>query len=52
MHDIGVLLSPTDMKHTLNIYNLVKDGGKIDEMKNHIYLFIKYYDKFKNILFY
>ncbi|ETW17249.1 hypothetical protein PFFVO_03836 [Plasmodium falciparum Vietnam Oak-Knoll (FVO)] len=51
MHDIGVALSSTDIEHTLNFYKLVKDGKSIDEMKNYIYVFIKYYDTFKNDLF-
>ncbi|CDO63201.1 Plasmodium exported protein (PHISTa), unknown function, fragment [Plasmodium reichenowi] len=48
MHDIGVALSSTDMKNTLNFYKLVKDGTPIDEMKNFIYAFIKYHDILKN----
>ncbi|KNG74280.1 hypothetical protein PFMG_00533 [Plasmodium falciparum IGH-CR14] len=44
MHDIGVALSSTDIEHTLNFYKLVKYGTSIDEMKNCIYAFIKYYD--------
>ncbi|CAX64418.1 hypothetical protein PFUGPA_05959 [Plasmodium falciparum Palo Alto/Uganda] len=51
MHDIGVALSSTDIEHTLNFYKLDKDGKSIDEMKNYIYVFIKYYDTFKNDLF-
>ncbi|KYN93033.1 putative exported protein [Plasmodium reichenowi] len=51
MHDIGVALSSTGMEHALNFYKLVKDGTSIDEMKNYIYLFIKYYDTLKNDLF-
>ncbi|ETW20961.1 hypothetical protein PFFVO_00137 [Plasmodium falciparum Vietnam Oak-Knoll (FVO)] len=39
------------MKNTLNFYKLVKDGTSIDEMKNYIYAFIKYYDILKNNLF-
>ncbi|SOS81834.1 Plasmodium exported protein, unknown function, putative [Plasmodium sp.] len=51
MHDIGVALLSTDIEHTLNFYKLVKDGKSIDEMKNCIYAFIKYYDTLKNDLF-
>ncbi|SCM18753.1 Plasmodium exported protein, unknown function, putative [Plasmodium sp.] len=51
MHDIGVALLSTDIEHTLNFYKLVKDGKSIDEMKNYIYVFIKYYDTLKNDLF-
>ncbi|SOV78668.1 Plasmodium exported protein, unknown function [Plasmodium reichenowi] len=51
MHDIGVTLSYTDMENILNFYKLVKDGTLIDEMKNYIYSFIKYYDILKNDLF-
>ncbi|EUT92167.1 hypothetical protein PFAG_00307 [Plasmodium falciparum Santa Lucia] len=51
MHDIGVALSSTDIEHTLNFYKLDKDGKSIDEMKNCIYAFIKYYDTLQNDLF-
>ncbi|ETW59744.1 hypothetical protein PFMC_04206 [Plasmodium falciparum CAMP/Malaysia] len=51
MHDIGVALSSTDRKDTLNFYNLVKDGASIDEIKNYIYSSIKYYDILKNELY-
>ncbi|CDO61590.1 Plasmodium exported protein, unknown function, fragment [Plasmodium reichenowi] len=51
MHDNGVALSSTDMEHTLNFYKLVKDGISIDEIKNYIYAFIKYYDTLKNDLY-
>ncbi|SOV20406.1 Plasmodium exported protein (PHISTa), unknown function [Plasmodium sp. gorilla clade G2] len=51
MNEIGLALSSTDKEHTLNFYNLVKDGASIDEMKEFIYLFIKYYDTLKNNLF-
>lgn len=48
---MGVSLLSTDMEHTLNFYGLVKDRASIDEMKNYIYAFIKYYDTLKNDLF-
>ncbi|MBZ2160254.1 hypothetical protein K1I93_09360 [Streptococcus australis] len=51
MHDIAVTLSSTDMEHALNFYKVVKDRTSIDEMKNFIYAFIKYYDTLKNDLF-
>ncbi|ETW30791.1 hypothetical protein PFAG_06091 [Plasmodium falciparum Santa Lucia] len=51
MHDIGELLSSTDKEYTLNFFGLVKDGASIDEMKEFIYSFIKYYDTLKNELF-
>ncbi|ETW57694.1 hypothetical protein PFUGPA_00144 [Plasmodium falciparum Palo Alto/Uganda] len=51
MHDIGVALSSTDMEHTLNFYKLVKYESLIDEMKNYIYAFIKYYDKIKKMIY-
>ncbi|CDO61673.1 Plasmodium exported protein, unknown function, fragment [Plasmodium reichenowi] len=51
MHDIGFALSCTNVEHNLNFYKLVKDGTSIDEMKNYIYAFIKYYDTIKNDLF-
>ncbi|CDO61622.1 Plasmodium exported protein, unknown function, fragment [Plasmodium reichenowi] len=51
MHDIGVELSSTGMKNTLNFYKFVKDRTSIDEMKNYIYAFIKYYYALKNDLF-
>ncbi|SCM18821.1 Plasmodium exported protein, unknown function, putative [Plasmodium sp.] len=51
MDDIGVALLSTDIEHTLNFYKLVKDGKSIDEMKNCIYAFIKYYNTLKNDLF-
>ncbi|SPJ13166.1 Plasmodium exported protein, unknown function [Plasmodium sp. DRC-Itaito] len=51
MDVIGVPLTSTDMKNTLNFYKLFKDGTSIDEMKNYIYAFIKYYDTLKNDLF-
>lgn len=50
MHDMGVALWSTDMKHILNFYNLVKGGETIDEIKNYIYVSIKY-DTLKNYLF-
>ncbi|SOS81874.1 Plasmodium exported protein (PHISTa), unknown, putative [Plasmodium sp.] len=49
MHHIEVSLSYTDMEHTL--YCLVNDGASIDEMKNYIHVFVKYYDTLKNDLF-
>ncbi|EUR72739.1 hypothetical protein PFBG_02314 [Plasmodium falciparum 7G8] len=51
MHDIGEALSSTDVKNTLDFYSFVKSGASIDEMKNFIYEFIKYYDTLKNDLF-
>nr|SPJ13201.1 Plasmodium exported protein (PHISTa), unknown, putative [Plasmodium sp. DRC-Itaito] len=51
MYYIGVALSSTDMRNTPNFYKLVKDGTSIDEMKNYIYAFIKYFDTLKNHLF-
>nr|SPJ13420.1 Plasmodium exported protein, unknown function [Plasmodium sp. DRC-Itaito] len=51
MHDIGVALSYKNAEHTLNVYKLVKDGTSIDEIKNYIYAFIKYYDTLKNDLY-
>ncbi|ETW20260.1 hypothetical protein PFFVO_00884 [Plasmodium falciparum Vietnam Oak-Knoll (FVO)] len=39
------------MKRTFNFYSLVKDGALIDEIKNFIFSFIKYYDTLKNDLF-
>ncbi|ETW36562.1 hypothetical protein PFHG_04295 [Plasmodium falciparum HB3] len=48
---IGELLSSTDKEYTLNFFGLVKDGASIDEMKEFIYSFIKYYDTLKNELF-
>ncbi|ETW61787.1 hypothetical protein PFMC_02256 [Plasmodium falciparum CAMP/Malaysia] len=51
MHDIGVALSSIDSKCTLDFYNLVKDGASIDEIKNYIYFFIKYYDILKLVLY-
>ncbi|SOV20226.1 Plasmodium exported protein (PHISTa), unknown function [Plasmodium sp. gorilla clade G2] len=51
MNEIGLALSSTDRENTLKFYNLVKDGAILDEMKNFIYLFIKYYDTLKNDLF-
>ncbi|SOS81707.1 Plasmodium exported protein, unknown function, putative [Plasmodium sp.] len=47
MHDIGVALSSTDRKCTHDFFGLVKDGAYIDEIKNYIYIFIKYYDTLK-----
>ncbi|SOV83696.1 Hypotetical protein [Plasmodium reichenowi] len=55
VHDInqcvllGFALSSTDVKNTLNFYKVVKDRKSIDEMKNYIYAFIKYYDKIKKM---
>nr|SPJ13389.1 Plasmodium exported protein, unknown function [Plasmodium sp. DRC-Itaito] len=46
-----VVLSFTNVEHTHNFYRLVKYGTLIDEMKNCIYTFIKYYDTLKNHLF-
>ncbi|SOS77888.1 Plasmodium exported protein, unknown function, putative [Plasmodium sp. gorilla clade G1] len=51
MNDIGEALLSTDIEHTLNFYKLVKDGKSIDEKKNCIYAFIKYYDTLQNDLF-
>ncbi|KNG74543.1 hypothetical protein PFMG_00718 [Plasmodium falciparum IGH-CR14] len=51
MHDIGVALSSIDRKCTHDFYNLVKDGASIDEIKNYIYVFIKYYDTLKLVLY-
>ncbi|SOV77354.1 Plasmodium exported protein, unknown function, fragment [Plasmodium reichenowi] len=51
MHHIGFALSSTDVEYTFNFYKLVKDGTSIDEMKNDIYAFIKYYATLKNDLF-
>ncbi|SOV83940.1 Plasmodium exported protein (PHISTa), unknown, putative [Plasmodium sp.] len=51
MHDIGEALSSTDMEYTLKFYSLIKDRGSIDEMKNFIYTFIKYYNTLKNDLY-
>ncbi|SOV84256.1 Plasmodium exported protein (PHISTa), unknown function [Plasmodium sp.] len=51
MHDIGEALSSTDMEYTLKFYSLIKNGGSIDEMKNFIHAFIKYYETLKNDLF-
>ncbi|SCM18814.1 Plasmodium exported protein (PHISTa), unknown, putative [Plasmodium sp.] len=36
-----------NMKYAYNFYSLVKDGASIDEMKNYMYSFIKYYDTLK-----
>ncbi|EUT87409.1 hypothetical protein PFAG_02232 [Plasmodium falciparum Santa Lucia] len=47
MNAIGEVLSSTDRGNTLNFYNLVKDGASIDEIKNYMYSFIKYYDILK-----
>ncbi|SOV84340.1 Plasmodium exported protein (PHISTa), unknown, putative [Plasmodium sp.] len=49
MHDIGVVLSSTDMEHTLKFYNLIKDKASIEEMKNFIYAYLKYYETLKMI---
>ncbi|EUR61198.1 hypothetical protein PFBG_05908 [Plasmodium falciparum 7G8] len=51
MYDIGVALSSTDRKCTHDFFGLVKDGASIDEIKNYIYVFIKYYDTLRNDLF-
>ncbi|SCQ12674.1 Plasmodium exported protein (PHISTa), unknown, putative [Plasmodium sp.] len=51
MHYIGEALSSTDIENTLKFYNLIKDGASIEEMKNFIYTFIKYYDTLKNDLY-
>ncbi|CDO61913.1 Plasmodium exported protein, unknown function, fragment [Plasmodium reichenowi] len=51
MHNIGVALSSTSVEHTLNFHKLVKDGTSIDEIKNYIYAFIKYFDTLKNDLY-
>ncbi|SCQ12607.1 Plasmodium exported protein (PHISTa), unknown function [Plasmodium sp.] len=51
MHDIGEVLSSTDMENTLKFYNLVKNGASIEELKIFIYTFIKYYNTLKNDLY-
>ncbi|SOV84244.1 Plasmodium exported protein (PHISTa), unknown, putative [Plasmodium sp.] len=51
MHDIGVVLSSTDMEYTLKFYSLIKDGGSIHEMKNFIYSYLSYYGTLKNDLY-
>nr|SPJ13225.1 Plasmodium exported protein (PHISTa), unknown, putative [Plasmodium sp. DRC-Itaito] len=51
IYDIVVALSCKNVEHTLNFYKLVKDQTSIDEMKNCIYAFIKYYDTLKIDLF-
>nr|SPJ13302.1 Plasmodium exported protein, unknown function [Plasmodium sp. DRC-Itaito] len=51
MHDIGVVLSSTNVEHNFNFHKLVKDGTSIDEIKNYIYAFIKYFDTLENHLF-
>ncbi|SOV12000.1 Plasmodium exported protein (PHISTa), unknown function [Plasmodium sp. gorilla clade G2] len=51
MYEIGVAVASADREHTLKFFSLIKDGASIDEMRNFIYLFIKYYDTLKNDLF-
>ncbi|SOV20236.1 Plasmodium exported protein (PHISTa), unknown function [Plasmodium sp. gorilla clade G2] len=51
MNEIGLALSSTDRDHTLKFFSLIEDGASLDEMKEFIYLFIKYYDTLKNDLF-
>nr|SPJ13306.1 Plasmodium exported protein, unknown function [Plasmodium sp. DRC-Itaito] len=51
MNDMEVALSCTNVEHTPNFYELVKYGTSIEEMKNYIYAFIKYFDTLKNHLF-
>ncbi|SOV84283.1 Plasmodium exported protein (PHISTa), unknown, putative [Plasmodium sp.] len=51
MHYIGEALSSTDIEHTLKFYNLVKDGASIEEMRNFIYSYLKYYQTLKYDLY-